>query len=148
MNPPGSQIVPGTSISAVCRQQAPVAVASCGCVLQGVFGYDYSGHGGSRHFSGPPRRTLSMKAAKHRMVAKAGFEPATFGVCGRALTYLTDFFGTDSDAEVRKSTLWDTLLGVYWERIWNVGFYTQWSLEDDGPRGHFQFPNWKYMAYN
>jgi len=24
---------------------------------------------------------------------------------GRALTYLTDFFGTDGDAEVRKSTL-------------------------------------------
>jgi hypothetical protein len=32
---------------------------------------------------------------------------------GRALTYLTDFFGTDSDAEVRKSTLWT----AYWESI-------------------------------
>lgn len=32
---------------------------------------------------------------------------------GRALAYLTDFFGTDSHAEVRKSTLQTP----YWESI-------------------------------
>ena len=37
---------------------------------------------------------------------------------GRALTYVTVFFGTDSDSEVRKSTLWTP----YWESIGSL-FY-------------------------
>jgi len=44
---------------------------------------------------------------------------------GRALAYLTDFLGADSDTEVPKSTL----RTPYWERVFKVGFCTQRSQD-------------------
>jgi hypothetical protein len=47
---------------------------------------------------------------------------------GRALTYVAEFFGTDSTPEVLESTLWTPYRGVYWESVLRIGSCTQWAL--------------------
>jgi len=57
---------------------------------------------------------------------------------GRALTYLTDFFGTDSDAEVRKSTLQTPYRESIGSAFGRLGFHPMVA--------HFAFSNDAFPA--
>ena len=56
---------------------------------------------------------------------------------GRALTYVAEFFGTDSTPEVRKSTLWTPYRESIGSPFWVLGFVPNglwfWRLKSNLP---------------